>query len=79
MTEDEAVAMMCEATAKIDWMNLGRVFTSLGDNGFKWGKYDKSMFKPNFDRAFDDRKWLTENAVNLQKAIETLKKNRNAL
>lgn len=76
---DEAVAKMSEATQQIDWVNLGRVFASLGDYGQKWGKYDKSRFRPDYERAFRDRKWLSLNAVEIRKAFEVLKKNKNAM
>lgn len=76
---DEAVAKMSEATQQVDWVNLGRVFASLGDYGYKWGKYDRSRFKPNHERAFRDRKWLADNACEISKALEVLKKNRNAM
>jgi hypothetical protein len=79
LTNDEAVAIMCEATQKVDWVNLGRVFSTLGEYGFTWGNKDKSRFYPNFERAFRDRVWLANNGSALKEAIETLKKNRNAL
>lgn len=79
MTEDEAVAKMCEATKTVDWINLGRVFASLGDYGLKWGKFDKQKFKPNHERAYKDRKWLVANAKDLSTALEVLKKNKNAM
>lgn len=70
---------MCEATQRIDWVNLGRVFSSLGEYGFPWGQKDKSRFYPDFDRAFKDRVWLADNSFALKEAMETLKKNKNAL
>ena len=79
LTVDEAVAKMSEATQQVDWVNLGRVCASLGDYGQKWGKYDKSRFKPNYERAFRDRKWLATNASSIGKAFEVLRKNKDAL
>ena len=79
MTVDEAVAKMCEATQQIDWVNFGRTCASLGDYGQKWGKYDKSRFRPDYDRAYRDRKWLAANADLIVKAFEVLKKNKDAM
>lgn len=75
MNGTEARELLTEATAKVDWVNLGRVFSALGEYGFDWNKYDNSKFRPDFKRAFRDRNWLAENAGALKEAMETIKKN----
>lgn len=79
MNKDEAKAILAEATAKVDWVNLGRVFSSVGEHGHDWNKYDNSKFRPNYERAYRDRNFLAKHAGDLKEAMEVLKSNGKSL
>lgn len=74
MNDAEARAKLAEATQQVDFVNLGRVISALGEYGYAWNKYDGSKFKPNYERAFRDRKYLADSAGEIKEALETLKK-----
>jgi len=73
LTRDEARGILREATQQVDFINLARVISSLGEYGYSWNRYDGSKLKPNFIRAWNDRKWFAENAVHIVEALEVLK------
>lgn len=74
MTRQEARDILREATQQIDFLNFARVISSLGEYGYDWNKYDGSRLKPNFIRAWSDRKWFGENAYRIVEALEVLRK-----
>lgn len=73
LTKDEARAKLCEATQQVDFINLARVISSLGEYAYDWNKYDGSKLKPNFEQAWRDRKWFANNASLIIEALEVLK------
>lgn len=75
MTESEARALAQEALKQVDFINLGRVLSSLA-NGYAWKRFDNSVWRPDFNRAFEDKEWLAENAEAIKEAIEYFYKNR---
>lgn len=75
MTKDEARDILRQATQQIDFLNLARVISSLGEYGYDWNKYDGSKLKPNYNQAWRDRKWFAKNASLIVEALEVLKEN----
>ncbi len=73
MTRDEARDILREATRQVDFLNMARVISSLGEYGYEWNKYDGSKLKPNFIRAWNDRKWFAKNAGLIVEALEVLR------
>lgn len=73
MTNEEARDILRQATQQVDFLNLARVISSLGEYGYDWNKYDGSKLKPNFAQAWNDRKWFAENAGSVVEALEVLK------
>ena len=73
MTKEEARDILRQATQQIDFINLARVISSLGEYSYDWYKYDGSKLKPNFDQAWRDRKWFAKNAGLVVEALEVLK------
>jgi hypothetical protein len=76
MEIDEAKQIMRDATKHIDWINMGRVLSHLGDYDKDWGKFDNSMWRPDYNRALADKKWLAKNVGAVVEALDTLYKNR---
>lgn len=74
LTPEDARAKLAEATQQVDFVNLGRVISALGEYEYAWNKYDGSKFKPNYERAWRDRIWLAKNAAEIKEAMEVLKK-----
>lgn len=75
LTKDEARDILRQATQQIDFINFARVLSSLGEYAYDWNKYDGSKLKPNFEQAWQDRKWFAENAGLVVEALEVLRKN----
>jgi hypothetical protein len=75
LTKDEARDILRQATQQIDFINLARVLSSLGEYAYDWNKYDGSKLKPNYEQAWHDRKWFAENAGLIVEALEVLRKN----
>lgn len=75
LTKDEARDILRQATQQIDFINFARVLSSLGEYAYDWNKYDGSKLKPNFEQAWQDRKWFAENAGLIVEALEVLRKN----
>jgi hypothetical protein len=73
LTKDEARDILRQATKQVDFINLARVISSLGEYGYEWNKYDGSKLKPNYRQAWMDRKWFAKNAVLVTEALEVLK------
>jgi hypothetical protein len=73
LTKDEARDMLRQATQQIDFINLARVISSLGEYNYDWNKYDGSKLKPNYDQAWQDRIWFAENAKSVSEALEVLR------
>ncbi len=73
MTKDEAHDILRQATQQVDFINLARVISSLGEYSYDWNKYDGSKLKPNFNQAWRDRKWLAKNVGLVVEALEVLK------
>lgn len=73
MTKDEAREILRQATQQVDFINLARVISSLGEYAYDWNRYDGSKLKPNFEQAWKDRKWFAENAGLVVEALEVLK------
>lgn len=73
LTKDEARDILRQATQQVDFINLARVISSLGEYSYDWNKYDGSKLKPNFGQAWKDRKWFAENAGLVVEALEVLK------
>lgn len=73
MTKDEARDILRQATQRVDFINLARVISSLGEYGYDWNKYDGSKLKPNYQQAWMDKKWLAENVLLVVEALEVLK------
>lgn len=73
LTKDEARDILRTATRQVDFINLARVISSLGEYSYDWNRYDGSKLKPNFNQAWRDRKWFAENAGLIVEALEVLK------
>ncbi len=73
LTKDEARDILRQATQQVDFINLARVISSLGEYNYDWNKYDGSKLKPNFEQAWKDRKWFAKNAGLVVEALEVLK------
>lgn len=75
LTIEQAREILRQATQQIDFINLARVISSLGEYAYDWNKYDGSKLKPNFEQAWNDRKWFAKNAGLIVEALEVLRKN----
>lgn len=75
LTIEQAREILRQATQQIDFVNLARVISSLGEYAYDWNKYDGSKLKPNFEQAWNDRKWFAKNAGRIVEALEVLRKN----
>lgn len=73
MTLEEARQILIESTKQIDWINLGFVLSTLGEQGYAWRKYDGAFFRPEFNRSLVDIKWLANNAERLKEALNFIK------
>lgn len=77
MTTTEARAILLKATQQVDFLNLARVISALGEYKYNWNKYDGSKLKPNYEQAWRERKWLANNAGLIVEALEVIRKNGN--
>lgn len=77
LTDEQARAKIAEAVQKVDWMNFALVMDTIA-RGHNWNKYDNAYYKPNYQRAEKDAIWVGDNANDLRKAMDTVRKNRNA-
>lgn len=75
LTIEQAREILRQATQQIDFVNFARVISSLGEYAYDWNKYDGSKLKPNFEQAWNDRKWFAKNAGLIVEALEVLRKN----
>lgn len=73
LTEEEAREILRQATQQVDFINLARVISSLGEYSYDWNRYDGSKLKPDFNQAWRDRKWFAKNASLVVEALEVLK------
>jgi hypothetical protein len=73
MNIEEARNILVESTAQVDWINLGFILSTLGEQGYSWRKYDGAFFKPHFNRSLVDMKWLDKNSERLNQALNFIK------
>jgi len=73
MTPGEARAILKEALTHVDFVNLGRTISALGQYELTWSTFDNSKWRPNKHLALREAKWLKDNSENIYEALQTLR------
>jgi hypothetical protein len=73
MTPEDARQVLKEALLHVDFINLGRSISALGEHNYTWITFDNSKWRPDHHIAFKDAKWLSSNADKIFEAFTVLK------
>ena len=73
MTKDEARSLLKEAIKHVDFINLGRTISALGEYEYDWTKFDNNKWRPNKNLALKEAVWLKDNADKILEALTVLK------
>jgi hypothetical protein len=76
MTVEEARKVLQEVLLHVDFVNLGRTVSAIGEYGYAWRTFDNSKWRPEKDQAWKDCLWLSENADRLYEALTAVRKDR---
>lgn len=74
MRLEEAREVLKQASLHVNFINLARTVSELGEYGFTWKTFDNSRWRPDKQQALNDSKWLAEHAEELAEALLTLKR-----
>jgi hypothetical protein len=76
MNEELARQILKDTLLHVDFVNMGRVISALGEDEFTWKTFDNSKWRPNKNLALREAKWLQDNANNIFEALRYLKENK---